>query len=407
MEATSIAHVKGHPVVGAEVFTSNNNQAWQEYPWSMKDQSDWALALGVNRFVYHTFAHKPLPDEYRPGMTMGRYGVHWDRGQTWWPMVEAYHKYISRCSHMMQQGQAVADILYLTPEGAPMVFTPPADALKENGAIPDKKRYGFDGCSPRMLIERAVVEKGTIVFPGASSYEIMVLPNFRTITPELLEKITSLVEKGAKIIGIPPIKSPSLMDFPNCDDRVKKLAKNLWGSLQNPDEEVERNYGKGTIYWGGQLTEIADGALYPSYENTVRILSTMNIAQDFTSDNNTIRFGHRKTDDRDIYFVANRTNEFQTTTCTFRAQGEPELWMGTTGEIRKIPNYSIENGLTTISLEFFPYESFIITFSNKETQSSASQNELNFPVFKEVQTIEGSWNVSFDPKFGGPEKNKI
>ncbi len=108
----------------------------------MKDQSDWALALGVNRFVYHTFAHKPLGDEHRPGMTMGIYGVHWDRGQTWWPMVRAYHTYISRCSHLMQQGQAVSDILYLTPEGAPMVFTPPADALEENGAIPDKKGYG-------------------------------------------------------------------------------------------------------------------------------------------------------------------------------------------------------------------------------------------------------------------------
>ena len=111
LQATSIAHIKGHPVVAAEVFTANNNQAWQEYPWSMKSQSDWAIAMGVNRFVYHTFAHKPLGEEHRPGMTMGPYGVHWDRGQTWWPMVEAYHKYISRCSHLMQQGQAVSDIL--------------------------------------------------------------------------------------------------------------------------------------------------------------------------------------------------------------------------------------------------------------------------------------------------------
>ncbi len=192
IEATSISHIKGHPIVGAEVFTSDNNEAWQEYPWSMKDQSDWALAHGINRFVYHTFAHKPLGDEYRPGMTMGPYGVHWDRGQTWWPMVDAYHSYISRCSHMMQQGQSVSDILYLTPEGAPMVFTPPADALEENGAIPDKKGYGFDACSPKMLIERASVENGKIVFPGASSYEIMVLPNFETMTPDLLKTIITL-----------------------------------------------------------------------------------------------------------------------------------------------------------------------------------------------------------------------
>ena len=407
LQATSIAHIKGHPVVGAEVFTSNNNEAWQEYPWSMKDQSDWALAHGINRFVYHTFAHKPLGDEYRPGMTMGRYGVHWDRGQTWWPMVEAYHQYISRSSHMMQQGQAVSDILYLTPEGAPMVFTPPVDALEENGAIPDKKGYGFDGCSPKMLMERADVENGKIIFPGASSYEIIVLPNFETMTPELLEKITSLVEKGAKIIGAPPIKSPSLMDYPNCDARVKKLAENLWGSLQSPDKSVERKYGEGRIYWGGEWNEISEDELYPTYENTVSLLSALNIRKDFKSDNNTIRFSHRKTADREIYFVANRTDEFQTTTCTFRAIGAPELWMSTTGETRKISNYTVENGLTSIPLEFFPYESFFITFSGKSQPSSAKQNEGNFPMLTELQQIKGSWEVSFDSKFGGPDNIKF
>ena len=48
---------------------------------SMKNQGDWAFCMGINRFVYHTFAHKPLGDEHRPGMTMGPYGVHWDRGR--------------------------------------------------------------------------------------------------------------------------------------------------------------------------------------------------------------------------------------------------------------------------------------------------------------------------------------
>lgn len=408
IEATSISHITGQPVVGAEVFTSNNNEAWQEFPWSMKDQSDWALALGVNRFVFHTFAHKPLGDDYRPGMTMGQYGVHWDRGQTWWPMVEAYHKYISRSSHMMQQGQAVSDILYLTPEGAPMVFTPPSDALLKNGAIPDKKGYGFDGCSPKMLIEHADVKDGKIIFLGASSYEIMVLPNFDTMTPKLLEKITLLVKKGAKVIGNPPIKSPSLTDYPNCDTKVKTLAKKLWGSLQSPKNLSERKYGKGTIYWGGSLANMTFDPLYPSYEVAVNLLSQLSISEDFKSSNNSIRFGHRKTSDRDIYFIANRTESLQSTDCIFRADGEPELWNSTTGESRKITNYSVVNGMTTIPLEFVPYESFFIIFnSNKKRGDVINTGKSNFFVFDKLKTIEGAWDVSFNPKFGGPENIKF
>jgi hypothetical protein len=407
LQATSISHIKGHPVVAAEVFTSNNNQAWQLYPWAMKSQSDWALAHGINRFVYHTFAHKPLGEQHRPGMTMGQYGVHWDRGQTWWPMVDSYHQYISRSSHMMQQGQGVADILYLTPEGAPMIFTPPADALEDNEMIPDKKGYGFDGCSPKMLMERASVKNGKIVFQGASSYEIMVLPNFETMTPELLEKIISLTEQGAKIIGIPPVKSPSLVNYPDCDTQVRKLAEKLWGTLQSPHKISERKFGAGTIYSGGKLHNTSADELYSSYENTIELLTESGIPEDFKSENNSIRFGHRKTDDRDIYFVSNRTSDFQKVNCTFRAAGEIEIWMGTTGETRKITNYTTKNELTTIPLEFFPYESYFVTFSGSEVIPASIREAGNFPVFTGVKTIEGPWDVSFNTKFGGPENIKF
>ena len=408
IEASSIAHITGQSVIGAEVFTSENNQAWQEYPWSMKDQSDWALAHGINRFVYHTFAHKPLGDDYRPGMTMGQYGVHWDRGQTWWPMVNAYHEYISRSSHLMQQGQAVSDILYLTPEGAPMIFKAPEDALEKNGTIPDKKEYGFDGCSPLMLLERADVENGKIIFPGATSYEIMVLPNFKTMTPELLEKIIFLVEKGAKIIGNPPIKSPSLTNYPKCDEKVKALSQKLWGSLNAPESLSERKYGKGRIFWGGELTNSNTSDLYPDYIHTAQLLSEIGVDKDFHSSNNTIRYGHRRTANRDIYFVANRTEHFQSTECTFRAKGEPELWIATTGETRKLKDYKIEKGNTIIPMEFFPYESFFIVFSNEKNKHDSSQkHKENFSVFNEVKTLDGPWNVSFDPKWGGPESIKF
>jgi hypothetical protein len=81
----------------------------------------------------------------------------------------------------------------------------------------------------------------------------------------------------------------------------------------------------------------------------------------------------------------------------------PELWINTTGETRKISNYSVKNGICTIPMKFFPYESFFITFSDEDEAKLADKQKSNFPTLKKVKTIDGSWNVSFEPKFGGPE----
>ena len=80
---------------------------------------------------------------------MGPYGVHWDRGQTWWPMAAAYHRYIARCQFVLPQGRPVADILYLAAEGAPHVFRPAVvGARRHRPRSPTSEAYAFDGCLP-------------------------------------------------------------------------------------------------------------------------------------------------------------------------------------------------------------------------------------------------------------------
>ncbi|MBN2064358.1 MAG: hypothetical protein JW745_06115, partial [Sedimentisphaerales bacterium] len=95
-------------------------------------------------------------------------------------------------------------------------------------------------------------------FPSGSSYSVMVLPAFGTMTPELLARIGELVEAGAVVIGEPPVKSPSLVGYPHCDEQVKELAVKIWGSLSVPEVVTVRKHGKGAIYWGGELS-VGDG----------------------------------------------------------------------------------------------------------------------------------------------------
>ena len=400
-EATSIAHVMGKPIVAAEAFTAN--EALDAYPWSLKDQGDWAFAVGINRIFFHTYTHQPLGQDYKPGFTLGPHGVHWHRNQTWWPMVGAFHRYIARCSEILQQGTAVSDVLYLTPEGAPHIFLPPATALEGTGFYKDKKGYGFDGCSPRMLMERAEVKDGLIAFPGGTSYRVMVLPQVQTMTPALLEKIRDLVKAGVTVVGNPPLKSPSLSGYPDCDTKVENLAKELWGSLEAPAESTKRAYGKGVIHWGGALSPANQAPLYPAYDLTAAILKSMGVTEDFSA-TGPIRYGHRRTGDRDIYFVSNRTGAPIEADCRFRvAKGNPELWDPVTGERRALPQFERKDGTTTIPMEFDAFQSFFVVFGSKG-QAPALSNGKNFAETTPVQEIPGAWEVAFDPKWGGPEK---
>jgi len=228
-EAVSIAHTMGRPVVGAEAFTSDDKDAWLQHPASMKEQGDWALANGINKFYFHRYQHQPELDK-APGMTMGPYGVHWERTQTWWDMAPAYHEYLARCQALLRQGLPVADILYLAPEGAPHVFLPPKSATI--GDLPDRRGHNFDGCAPDALLTRASVKNGRITFPDGMSYHVLVLPRTETMTPRLLRKVAALVRAGATVVGNPPLRSPSLVGYPGCDAEVRRLAGELWGGKQ-------------------------------------------------------------------------------------------------------------------------------------------------------------------------------
>ncbi|MEO6000779.1 MAG: glycosyl hydrolase [Chitinophagaceae bacterium] len=399
IEAASIAHINGISLVPAEAFTAEDNEGWKQHPASMKEQGDWAFAAGINQFVFHTFQNQALNDSLKPGLTMGPYGIHWDRGQTWWPMVGSYHEYISRCQFVLQQGRTVADILYLTPEGAPHVFRPPLSALAGDSFLPDRKGYNFDGCSPGQLYN-ATVKDSLIFFPGGACYRVLVLPFSETMTPGLLEKIRSLVNEGATVIGEAPKKSPGLSGFPECDQQLQSLVAELWGNTSPPGKRMERSYGKGKVVWGGDLSIKKDSSLYPGYDATAALLRETGLPEDFST-TAPLRYTHRVIQDKDIYFVANRTGQQVTADCLFRTnKGNPELWDPLTGTMRTLPEYSVTGEIITVPLQLDAYQSFFLVFSKH--LNPASSNERNFLAIETIDTLNSPWTVSFDTTWGGP-----
>lgn len=249
-EASSIAHTYGRRIVAAEAFTADDKERWLLHPASMKALGDWAFCQGINRLVFHRYAHQPWLDRW-PGMTMGPYGVHYERTQTWWELSTAWHAYLSRCQFMLQQGRFVADVCFLAPEGSPHVLRVPASATRGNP--PDRLGYNFDGCTPEALLERTSVQDGRVVLPDGTSYCLLVLPQQETMTPALVRKIKALAEAGATVVGPRPVKSPGLSSYPECDREVKTLGEALWGDGLPPADLTERTCGKGRAVWGGAV----------------------------------------------------------------------------------------------------------------------------------------------------------
>lgn len=88
IEAVSAARINNRPIVGAEAFTSSHfdkGKFWKLHPGNMKNQTDWSFCIGINRLVFHRYAHQPWTDKW-PGMTMSAYGLTYERTQTWWEL---------------------------------------------------------------------------------------------------------------------------------------------------------------------------------------------------------------------------------------------------------------------------------------------------------------------------------
>jgi len=63
------------------------------------------------------------------------------------------------------------------------------------------------------------------------NYRLLVLPDEKSIDPELLKKIASLVKAGLTVIAPRPQQSNSLKNYPNCDAEIVQLANDMWGDI--------------------------------------------------------------------------------------------------------------------------------------------------------------------------------
>jgi len=345
-EAASSSHLHGKSLVPAEAFTALRG-GWKEHPYSLKTLGDEAFCAGINRFVFHRYAHQPWPDGPVPGMTMGQYGINFERTNTWWNQSPVWLAYLARCQYLLQQGQFVGDVVYYYGEHVPNRLRG-RDELKPVLPV----GYDYDGCGRDELLSMSVRD-GRVILPSGMSYRLLVLPELSEMSLEVAATIKKLVMDGATVVGPKPVRSPSLEHYPACDDALRTLAEEIWGDCDGKKISAHP-LGQGRVIWGQPME---------------KILAAMKLPPDFAytaAPDSEVLYLHRRTRDADIYFVSNQKDRFEQAECTFRVSGKaPELWDPNSGRLTKAAEYWQAHDRTTMPLRLDPYGSVFVVFRNQ------------------------------------------
>jgi hypothetical protein len=374
--AASAAHVYGKPIVAAEAFTGGG----YESPFTLKKVGDYWLAQGTNRVVFHTSAHQPL--DTKPGNTM--VGTHIHRNITWAEQAAPYMSYLARACYLLQQGRTVADLLYLLNEGAPS--TMPIWGAGLTPAPP--AGYDYDYINADALLTRASAEGGRIELADGAQYRLLVLPETNALRPELLRKIRELVAAGATVVGPRPTRSPSLQNLPAADAEVQVLVADLWADLDGVSRTIHR-YGNGRVVWGLPLAAVLDSIGVRKDVDAVGAADAQ------------VTWHHRRSDDAEIYYVANLTDETLVLEPKFRVVGkQAELWHPDTGQIEPT-SYRMDGEQTEVPLRLAERELVFVVFRGGEAPPSRS---VSRPRVLTLATIGGPWELTFPPALGAPPR---
>jgi hypothetical protein len=379
-ESASVAHIYGQNIAAAESMTScNPSTAWAWSPATLKPTADQEFLNGINRFVIHESAHQALVGK-APGITLGPCGQWFNRNETWAEQASAWTKYLARNSFLLQQGLFAADILYFYGEDSNITI------LFEKKAPDLPAGYNFDYINADAMIHELNVSNGRITTKSGMNYAVLVLdPNSQHMSLPVLRALDALVRRGAVVAGPKPVDDPSLAD--NMAE-FHKLNDELFG-----DGTGARIVGKGKVFAG---------------QNAETALKAIKTAPDFTyskeASDSEVLFVHRKLAEGDIYFLDNRSDREARIDASFRVSGKvPELWYSETGDVAPA-TFKIADGHTTVPLHFEPWGTVFVIF---RAPTRAISKTLPKVAETTLATINGPWDLTFQPDRGAPQAIKL
>jgi hypothetical protein len=343
-QATSVAAQLGKPRTISETYAlCGHNLTYEERKWI----GDWLYALGVNVLVpyiaAYSFRGRRKRDEPPSEFIQ----------QPYWEYEHLINNYYGRLSYVLSRGKQVVDVLVLQPlasawtlykasSGMPAAYRPHSEPYEGAGAtLLEFSQQFLELCNvllqahrdfhignEALLAEHAYVEDNQLRV-GEMSYRAVIVPpslNWRRTTVRLLQKFCA---RGGILIAQKPL--PTLID-----------GRSAKGSVLPKDATVVAHRPEGVVR-----------KLEERLQRDIQIDGARELL-----------YHHRRSGDKDIYFLANTSleNAYPNTHVRIPGEGILELWDALTGKRYALlpeQNQARQEGIS-IQLDFAPVSSYLL-----------------------------------------------
>jgi hypothetical protein len=341
--AASTNHLYRRNVTSTETWTWLHSPSFRATPLDMKAEADLHFIQGVNQLIGHGWPYSP-PAAGEPGWRFYAAAA-FNEHNPWFMVMPDIAQYLQRVSFMLRQGKPVMDVAVYLPTDDALAASRPGhvsvdrdmEARLGSVLVPQILDAGFNFD----YVDDVAMAK--VALP----YKVIVLPNVERISVGTLKLLKVFMDRGGKVIATRRL--PSLAPgYKEDSAAVAALSSRIGVKL------------------------VAD-------ENTLGKALRSELTPDLTFDSAAIGFAHRRTADRDIYFVVNTSNVWVKTSVRFRTLPVEE-WDCFTGAVTDF--YGPE-------LEFAPYESKLLIAGGKGSWPSEPRSE------KVAADLSSDWMISF------------
>lgn len=337
---SSVAHCLG--ATRAMVEASSILENWKDERVDVdqvRANLNWLYALGINTVTSYYSWNAYSPAENRAiNEHAGRLGVMLTQGQhvadiaVLYPVTAMWAHYVPACTHVRDMEQS-AEARALN------------DAFDEIARVLLTHQRDFDFVDDEALAE-AIIEDGALRL-HEERYRALILPPMSLICRATMHKVRDFHAAGGVVIAVGRLPDSSLEMGP--DVQVQTQAEEVFKKAQRPPT-ARQDATAFLVTEAGAVVDILDKAL-PS-----DLLISPSSSQ--------ILYLHRRTEDRDIYFVVNHSPTAAPCDCLFRARGEPALWDPVTGAMGCPLPYTVQAGGTLLSLRLEGYTGLFVVFAN-------------------------------------------